>query len=116
MAIDDRYRARAANVLEKIDACKHLTDSEKDDMRDMMGAALDGTNGLSMEEKIQSNALNIFNLQVMMFRQMLKLNSCKTWREVVCECRWPIVIVLVGAIVLLGFHPELAGILEKFHR
>lgn len=85
-----------------------------DDFIEILKEAEAGTNGLSLEDKVQANAVNIANLCFLFVKHIVE--SCKyrrTWKDIIVECKWAIVICVGIVSMLLAFHPELATILNN---
>lgn len=102
-----------AIALSSIDEC------QKDHLRAIICQARDGTNGLSAEEKIQSNSEVLFSLAWMLVTQIItsehekKNQKPTTWKDVVSRHPWPITIILVTFLIcgayVINKHPEIAA-------
>lgn len=115
MAVPEKVKNRSETAIAGVKK-SDLSMGEADDLIEIIREAEAGTNGLSLEDKVQANAVNIANLCFLFTKHIVE--SCKyrrTWKDIVVECRWPIVICVGIIATLLAFHPELAGILESFH-
>lgn len=115
MAVPEKVKNRIETGINAV-RNSNMSIGDIDDSIEILKEAEAGTNGLSLEDKVQANAVNIANLCFLFTKHIVE--SCKyrrTWKDIVVECKWPIVICVGIIATLLAFHPELAGILESFH-
>ncbi len=111
MAVSEKILNRTDTAIQAI-RDSHLAPGEKDDLIEIVCDARDGTNGLSPEEKLQSNANNIFALVFLFIRAATAKPATSSWKEVIIQCRREITIIGLGIITLLAFRPQIAAVVE----
>ncbi len=114
MAVSEKILNRTDTAIQAI-RDSHLAPGEKDDLIEIVCDARDGTNGLSPEEKLQSNANNIFALVFLFIRAATaKPAPTDSWKDVIIKCRREMLILGLGALALLAFRPQIALVIEHF--
>lgn len=116
MSIPQKIENRTSALISEINN-SNLPLALKDNLREILLEAKDGTNGLDLERKTQSNACAIANCTYLLIRHILESEtekSCSSWKQVVQACSWQITIILIGLFVLIAIHPELGGIIAQF--
>lgn len=88
-----------------------LPSQEKEDLIEALENSLEGTNGLTPEQKIQNLSESIFSL-VRLFVNARCSAGVKTWKDVLVNCKREILWALYGLFILLFFHPEIAALLK----
>ena len=89
-----------------------LPSQEKEDLIEALENSLEGTNGLTPEQKIQNLSESVFSL-VRLFVNARCSTGVKTWKDVLVLCKRELLYLGLGALVLFLFHPELALILKE---
>ena len=110
MAIPQKVQNRADEIVAACKTTKNLSLSDRDDYIEIMTEACEGTNGLSPEQKLQANSVNLANLCYLFLRDKLEGRSAGFWPalfRLIYLCRWQITIISLGAFVLFGYHPEI---------
>lgn len=118
MAIPQKIENRTAALIGEINASA-LPLALKDNLREILLEAREGTNGLDLERKTQSNACAIANCTYLLIRHILESETerkCASWKEVVARCSWQLTIVLVALFALIAIHPELGGIIAQLRQ
>lgn len=88
-----------------------LSPDEKEDLADALQSSLEGTNGLTPEEKLQNVSESVFTLMRLHVRARCA-SGIKSWKDVIVGCKREILWALYGLFVLLFFHPEIAALLK----
>ena len=88
-----------------------LSTQEKDDLLEALESSLEGTNGLTQEEKLQNVSESVFTLMRLFVRARCAVGA-KSWKDVLVICRRELMYLGFGALVLFFFHPELAQVLR----
>lgn len=120
---EQMIKAQAANIKKILeDSADLFSDEMISQMRVGVDIVEDSTNGLKPEEKVQrlteSNMCS-YNVLVVLAREVAQIRkemTCATpsWKDVVVRARWQITIIALALALLLGFHPELVAVLDKF--
>ena len=111
MAISEKILNRSETAIQAIRASK-LPPGEQDDLIEIVCDARDGTNGLSPDEKLQSNANNIFALVFLFVRAASAAPTTTSWKQVIIACRRELTVVALGALALLALRPQIATVVE----
>lgn len=93
-----------------------LSADEKANLIQGLEASLEATNGLTAEEKLQGTCVNVFWLSANLARLYLataKAPPPETWKSVLIKCQFAVVLLALFVCVLLGFRPEVAGLLQS---
>ena len=115
MAVPQKVQNRTDAI---VSACKTATNvslSNRDDYIAIMTEACEGTNGLSSEEKLQANSVNIANLCYLFIRDKLEDRPAGFWPalfRLIERCKWQITIIVLGAFALLAYRPQIAQLVE----
>lgn len=114
MGIPQKIENRTSALISEINESE-LPLALKDNLREILLEAKDGTNGLDMEKKTQANACAIANCTYLLIRHILESENASTsnWKAVVRACSWQITIVLLGLFILIAIHPELGGVFAQ---
>lgn len=115
MAIPNKIENRTTALIGEINDSR-LPLALKDNLREILLEAREGTNGLDIEAKTQSNACAIANCTYLLIRHILESETERnsaTWKDVVQKCSWQLTIVLVALIALIAIHPELGGLITQ---
>ena len=88
-----------------------LSADEKEDLADALQSSLEGTNGLTPEEKLQNVSESVFTLMRLHVRARCA-SGIKSWKDVLVSCKRELLWALYGLFVLLFFHPEIAALLK----
>lgn len=115
--ITDRYQKQKDRTEAMIEASS-LGQEEKDDYIDLLTLSLQGTNGLSSDQKLQNVSEVNFGL-VRLFCQHIvdsKKADAKSWREVIVKCKRELMWLSFGIVALLMVHPQIVKIVEEFTR
>ncbi len=113
MAIDPANIRKRDYALSEI-ASSNLSAALKEDLCDVVSRATETTNGLSAKEKLQACTENQFDMaRLLALFIVCQGRRVTTWKDVAIAFKWPAAIVALGALVLLGFHPELSGFFES---
>lgn len=104
---------------ERADAIKQMVSSSSVDptMKEIINENVDSTleacNGLTMEEKIQSNSENNFTMACLLSRMMVKLEEqpVDTWKSVIVKTKTQLLFVIMFICGLLAFRPELSNLI-----
>ncbi len=117
MAMTQKTRNRLEETVAELKAAKHLSLGDRDDYIELLTEAAEGTNGLTVEEKVQANSVNTFNLCYLMLRGRLDAaRAAGFWPALfglIERCRWQITIISLGAFILLGYRPQIIEALER---
>ena len=93
-----------------------LTAEAKESLIEGLQSSKDACNGLSQEDKIQANAVNLFWTNSILARLYLRIfdegKRAPSWKDVCIRCQWAIVVLGLGVFALLALRPELAGLVE----
>lgn len=112
MAVPAKIAARTDAAIQIIRESS-LPMSEVDDLISILVEARDGTNGLSLEEKVQANAHNIANLCSLFVRHSVDAAKYRrSWRDVIVECKWPLVICVITLSILIAYRPSVVQTIE----
>lgn len=111
MAVSEKIRNRTETAIQAIRG-SHLSAGDQDDLIDIVCAARDGTNGLTHDEKLQSNANNIFALVFLFVRAATARQDASSWKQVIIECRREIALIALGVITLFVLRPQIADVVE----
>lgn len=117
MAVPEKIRNRTDEIVAALKESRSLSLSDRDDYIEIMKKACEGTNGLSLDEKIQACAENMANFCYLFLRDKLEGWPSGFWPalfRLVERCRWQITIIVLGALALFAYRPEIAGILKQF--
>lgn len=118
MAIPQKIENRTKALISEINDSS-IPLALKDNLREILLEAKEGTNGLDVEAKTQNNACAIANCTYLLIRHILENELERTqerapnWKAVVKDCAWQITIVLIGLFALIAIHPELGGLLTQ---
>lgn len=88
----------------------NLSELEKEDLADALDRSLEGTNGLTQEQKIQNLSESVFSL-VRLFVHARCSTGVKSWKDVLVICRRELMYLGFGLAALLLFRPEIAQVL-----
>ena len=88
-----------------------LSPDEKEDLADALESCLEGTNGLTPDEKLQNVSESVFTLMRLHVRARCSM-GIKSWKDVLVSCKREIMWVLFAFFGLLFFHPEIAALLK----
>lgn len=115
MAVPIKVATRTQTVIKELQEAENIPLPMKDSLIDIMCEARDGTNGLSEQEKVQSNSETIANLTFLFISHILSMPEQKkrTRLDIIAECRWQIVIIAIAVCGLLAFRPQLASIIDR---
>lgn len=117
MAMTQKTKNRLEETIAELKAAKHISLGDRDDYIELLTEAAEGTNGLTVEEKVQANAVNTFNLCYLMLRGRLDgAAAAGFWPalfRLLYLCRWQVTIIALGAFVLFGFRPQIVEALER---
>lgn len=117
MAMTQKTRNRLEGTIADLKAAKHISPGDRDDFIEFISEAAEGTNGLTIEEKTQANAQNLFNLCYLFIRDKVQNGGAAGfWPSLfrlIYLCRWQITIIAIGAFILLGYRPQLAQLIEQ---
>ncbi len=112
MAVPEKIQNRTNAVIKEINDSK-LPFAEKDDLREIIVRAAEGSNGLTPDDKIQATAENLANLTYLFTRHMLTMTPPPTgWKDVIIACKWPLVIITGIIAVMLILQPQLATVID----
>lgn len=89
-----------------------LSPDEKEDLADALESCLEGTNGLTPDEKLQNVSESVFTLMRLHVRARCSM-GIKSWKDVLVSCKRELMWTAFGFFFLLFFHPELAAILKE---
>lgn len=89
----------------------NLSELEKEDLADALDRSLEGTNGLTQEQKIQNLSESVFSL-VRLFVHARCSTGVKSWKDVLVICRRELMYLGFGITGLLVFRPEIAQVLS----
>lgn len=96
----------------------NLSSEDKERFISMIRASEDCCNGMTPEQKIQGLSENSFQVNCTLARimMMLKENKVTTWKDVAVKAlnSWHLVVIIGIIAILLGFHPEIADIIQSF--
>ncbi len=113
MATAAKIKNRLEETVAELKQSREISLTDKDDYIELLTEAADGTNGLTLEEKVQANANNTFNLCYLMIRDKLEGGGGRSGLYMlIFRCRWQIVILAGFITLLLAFRPQLAAIIE----
>lgn len=117
MAISPDHQ-RITDLLVKDIEGSGLTADEKNNLVTSLQGALESTNGLTQEEKLQSvcvsnfwQAVNIAKIQLAVLKGGKEVQS---WKTVIVRCANQILAAIAILAVLFFFHPELAEVIKAF--
>lgn len=117
MAIPEKTKNRSEALIDEVNDSKRMMPGDKDIAREVLIEARNGTNGLTLEQKVAHNAETLFNLTYLVVRMMLQqAERVSSWKDVVVNCSWQITIVLIGLFILIAIHPELGGLLTQINK
>lgn len=91
-----------------------LSADEKEDLAEVLQSSLDGTNGLTPEEKLQNVSESVFSLVRLHIRGRCGA-SVKSWKDVLVSCKRELMWILFAFFGLLFFHPEIAAMLKGIY-
>ncbi len=110
MAIPQKVQNRTDEIVAACKTAKDVSLGDRDDFIAIMTEACEGTNGLTPEEKLQANSVNLANLCYLFIRDKLEGRPAGFWPSLfrlLYLCRWQITIISLGAFVLFGYRPEI---------
>lgn len=87
-----------------------LSPDEKEDLADALESCLEGTNGLTPDEKLQNVSESVFTLMRLHVRARCA-SGIKSWKDVLVICRRELMYLGFGLTALLLFRPEIAQVL-----
>lgn len=117
MGIPEKIKNRAEAAIAEVNDSMEMEPGDKDLAREVLIEARNGTNGLTIEQKVAHNAETLFNLAYLFVRMMLKQSiTTSNWKDVIVRCSWQITIVLIGLFILIAIHPELGGLLTEIKK
>lgn len=91
-----------------------LSAALKEDLSSVVANTAEATNGLTAREKLQAVSDGLFDIsRLLALFIVAQGRRVTTWKDVVIALKWPLAIVALGALFLLGLHPELAGMVEN---
>lgn len=105
----------AAEGTKSIIKASSLDTNLKSDLCEAIDESLINLNGRTIEEKVQSIAQAQFTHLRLLCNILCDVyHKEKTWKDVVAECKWGIVIL--GGIISIAciFQPQIISIIEKF--
>lgn len=113
--MNNKIQAHKDSVVDVIDNCKTLNQTEKIFYKDLLTSSSECTNGLSQEEKLQKTTESVFYLTTLVIlARCHQKNNKETLFKTITDCKWAIVITVGILAILLLFRPELSNILTKF--
>lgn len=113
MAIDPANARKRDYAIGEI-ASSNLSAALKEDLTAVVAGTAEATNGLTSREKLQAVSDGLFDIaRLMALFIVAQGRRVTTWKDVVIALKWPLAIVALGALFLLGLHPELAGMVEN---
>lgn len=115
MAISPDHERLCRMLCESIEQSA-LSPDEKTNLCGGLQFSLENTNGKTDTEKVQGTAVGVFLLFANLARLYLataKAPPPDTWKRVIRDCQFAIVLLVLIVAVLLGFRPELAGLLQS---
>lgn len=113
MPVTEQNRRKHDYAIQAITA-SNLSAALKEDLAEVVSDALETTNGLTAEEKLQASTENQFNLA-----RLLALfiagqgRHVATWKDVLMAYKWPLLIAFGFLCILLVLRPELAGLVDS---
>jgi len=91
-----------------------LSPDEKEDLTDALESCLEGTNGLTPDEKLQNVSESVFTLMRLHVRARCA-SGVKSWKDVLVNCKRELMWILFAFFGLLFFHPEIAAMLKGIY-
>lgn len=91
-----------------------LSTQEKDDLLEALESSLEGTNGLTQDEKLQNVSESVFTLMRLFVRARCAVGA-KSWKDVLVNCKREIMWLGFALFGLLFFHPEIAAMLKGIY-
>jgi len=113
LSVQNRYDTLSS----ALKTSKLLSLSDQDDYLKILEETRDGTNGLTLPEKLQANSQNLFNLCYLFMRDKLEGgNSRAGLYRLIFLCRNQIVILVLGVVlivcVLMGYRPQVIQLFD----
>lgn len=116
MAMAAKIRNRLDELVAALKETRNLSLGDRDDDIEILTQTAEGTNGLSLEEKVQALSENLFNLCYLFIRAQLEGGAAAGfWPalfRLIERCRWQITIVALGVCAVLAFRPQFAALIE----
>jgi hypothetical protein len=115
MAIPQKVQNRTDEIVAACKTAKDVSLGDRDDFIAIMMEACEGTNGLTPEEKLQANSVNLANLCYLFIRDKLEGRPAGFWPalfRLIERCKWQITIIVLGAFALLAYRPQIAQLIE----
>lgn len=111
MAMTAKVKNRLDELVAALKETRNLSLGDRDDDIEILTQAAEGTNGLSLEEKVQATSENLFNLCYLFIRAQLEGGAAVGFWPALFRllerCRWQVTIIALGAFVLFGYRPEI---------
>ena len=111
MAMTAKVQNRLDEIVAALKETRNLSLGDRDDDIEIITQTAAGTNGLSLEEKVQALSENLFNLSYLFIRAQLEgAAAAGFWPalfRLLERCRWQVTIIALGAFVLFGYRPEI---------
>jgi hypothetical protein len=117
MAMTQKTKNRLEGTIADLKVAKHISPGNRDDYIEFISEAAEGTNGLTLEEKTQANAQNLFNLCYLFIRDKIESGSTANgfWPllfRMIERCSWQIVTITGIVSVTLILRPQIAAVIE----
>lgn len=113
MPVSDDNRRKRDYAVGEI-ASSNLSAALKEDLSDVVSRAMETTNGLTQEQKLQACTENQFDmarlLALFIVGQGRRVTS---WKDVAIAFKWPLVLMFGSLCVTLILKPELAALVES---
>lgn len=117
MAMLTKIKNRLDETVSALKESRDISLTDKDDYIELLHEAAEGTNGLTLEEKVQANSVNTFNLCYLMIRDKLENNTGRAGLYRLIErCKWQLTIIAGFISVVLAFRPQLAAVIENLFK
>lgn len=117
MAMNLKARNRLEGTVADLKSSKNVSPGNRDDYIEIITEAAEGTNGLTLEEKVNATAQNLFNLCYLFIRDKIESSPAAGFWPALFRllylCRWQITIIALGAFMLLGYRPQIVEALER---
>ena len=117
MAMTQKTKNRLEETIAELKAAKHISLGDRDDYIELLTEAAEGTNGLTVEEKVQANAVNTFNLCYLMLRGRLDgAAAAGFWPSLfrlIRDCKRELMWLGFGITALCAFRPQGIQVFES---